>query len=141
MRRLSIGLVLALLLPACAQPTEAQGVGSATLDDESGGVPGVAPQAMPSSSSTPMAPVAAGGAGAGGEPSTQAQAGSGSAPAELCGNGVRDSDEECDGSDLPSASCASLGFEGDAAELGCTSACRLDRAVCSGCASGAAQCL
>lgn len=46
-----------------------------------------------------------------------------------CGDGVRSSGEECDGSDLNGASCASLGLAGDT--LGCTQQCRYDTSGCS----------
>ena len=54
------------------------------------------------------------------------------APASLCGNGVVDVGEFCDGA--PSATCAAVGYTQGA--LKCTSACRLDVSSCIGRLSG-----
>ena len=72
----------------------------------------------------------------------------------LCGNGVRDfcqdsgvfsggsdggavtSREDCDGTDLGGATCASLGFAGGT--LGCDSSCHLDTSQCQTCAPSVA---
>lgn len=45
-----------------------------------------------------------------------------------CGDGVREGDEACDGSDLAGNTCAGLGFAGGA--LACSTACGLDAAAC-----------
>jgi len=58
-------------------------------------------------------------------------AGLGNQPLPLCGNGVRDVFEECDGSDLGEATCASLGFA-SGGTLGCTAGCLLDVSACTG---------
>jgi hypothetical protein len=45
-----------------------------------------------------------------------------------CGNGVKEGIEECDGTDLAGATCASLGFTGGT--LACTAGCRQDTDAC-----------
>ena len=61
----------------------------------------------------------------------------GSLPA--CGDGSIDvPGEQCDGSDLGGASCASLGFAGGA--LACNGSCAFDTATCQSAASLAAKC-
>ncbi len=47
-----------------------------------------------------------------------------------CGNGVLDSTEECDASDLGGASCASLGWE--SGSLGCSASCTYETDLCEG---------
>jgi len=47
------------------------------------------------------------------------------APPPTCGNGARDGSEQCDGTDLGGATCASLGFTPDGT-LACTSGCSFD---------------
>jgi hypothetical protein len=54
------------------------------------------------------------------------------APASTCGNAVKDGSEQCDGSDLGGATCASLGFT-TGGTLACTTGCGYDT---SGCACG-----
>jgi hypothetical protein len=57
----------------------------------------------------------------------------------LCGNGVVDDNEACDGRDLAGQTCLSLGYAGDcsssgecvASGLGCTPACRIDPTGCT----------
>ncbi|HLK10509.1 MAG TPA: DUF1566 domain-containing protein [Candidatus Binatia bacterium] len=46
-----------------------------------------------------------------------------------CGNGVKDGPEECDGTDLGGATCASLGFTGGGT-LACTPGCGFDVSGC-----------
>ena len=48
--------------------------------------------------------------------------------AMTCGNGVAEGDEECDGTDLAGATCATAGFS--QGTLGCTAACRFDVVGC-----------
>lgn len=50
------------------------------------------------------------------------------APARLCGNGVKDPDEDCDGDDLGGLDCASGGLPGG--ELACKSDCSFDFTGC-----------
>lgn len=57
-------------------------------------------------------------------------------PEGTCGNGRRESPEECDGDDLGGTTCEELGVSGD---LGCTSDCRYDFAHCAR-ADGPAEC-
>jgi hypothetical protein len=53
-----------------------------------------------------------------------------------CGNGKIDHEEEnCDGADLGGATCASLGYSGSTAQLGCSSNCTFDRRACAGASS------
>jgi hypothetical protein len=46
-----------------------------------------------------------------------------------CGNGIREGDEDCDGSDLGGQSCISLGFDGGF--LSCSPDCTLDTSGCT----------
>jgi len=54
-------------------------------------------------------------------------------PTPICGNGVAEGDEQCDGSDLRGATCASLGFKGG--PLSCTTppatTCLYDTTACT----------
>lgn len=50
------------------------------------------------------------------------------AASATCGDGVRNGDDACDGTDLAGSTCADLGFAGG--ELACSTACGLDAAVC-----------
>ena len=47
-----------------------------------------------------------------------------------CGNGILESGEQCDGEDVGTATCSSMGFEGG--DLRCDSQCQLDRSWCLG---------
>ncbi|MDD5251426.1 MAG: hypothetical protein PHT12_02210 [Patescibacteria group bacterium] len=47
----------------------------------------------------------------------------------LCGNNIKETGEQCDGSDLGGASCSSVGFGGGA--LSCTASCTFNTAACS----------
>jgi hypothetical protein len=64
-----------------------------------------------------------------------------SAKATVCGDGVADPDEICDGSDLRGDTCELLGLSGGT--LACTAACRFDPSRCTVslpvCGDGAAQ--
>src|SRR5262249_8994911 len=51
------------------------------------------------------------------------------APPPTCGNGARDGSEQCDGTDLGGATCASLGFTPDGT-LACTAGCGFDTSGC-----------
>ena len=46
----------------------------------------------------------------------------------FCGDGVADSGESCDGSDLKQTTCADLGLAGD--QPGCTDSCEIDESRC-----------
>lgn len=48
----------------------------------------------------------------------------------LCGNGVKDSGEACDGSDLGGQTCIGLGFSGGT--LSCTASCSFNTSACTG---------
>jgi hypothetical protein len=48
----------------------------------------------------------------------------------VCGNGTRETGEECDGGDLGGETCQSLGYE--SGSLGCGSDCRFDTSNCGG---------
>jgi hypothetical protein len=51
--------------------------------------------------------------------------------ASVCGNGIAEADEQCDGIDLVSHDCTSLGFDFDGGSLGCNGAtCRYDLSGC-----------
>jgi len=52
---------------------------------------------------------------------------------EQCGDGVQDSNEECDDTDPGDTTCAALGFDGDDTVVGCTSTCSWNRNACSKC--------
>lgn len=47
----------------------------------------------------------------------------------VCGNGIVETGEDCDGGDLAGATCSSLGF--DSGTLACTSSCTFDTSSCS----------
>jgi ELWxxDGT repeat protein len=51
--------------------------------------------------------------------------------AQLCGNGVREGSEECDGLDLGGATCASLGLGPATGTLGCSANCTFSGDFCS----------
>lgn len=53
---------------------------------------------------------------------------------ELCGNGVVDVGEECDGDALDEQTCVTQGMTGGV--LGCTFGCTFDRSNCLGCGNG-----
>jgi cysteine-rich repeat protein len=67
---------------------------------------------------------AAGGGGAGGD------GGAGGTVATVCGNGVAETGELCDGADLNGQSCQALGFDDGA--VTCKADCTLDGSSCSG---------
>ena len=50
---------------------------------------------------------------------------------EVCGNGIREGSEECDGSDFGTETCGSNGCTGGF--LTCTSGCTIDTSTCTGC--------
>jgi len=52
----------------------------------------------------------------------------GGGPTPVCGNGVKESGEPCDGSDLGGATCQSLGWDGGT--LACTAGCAYDTSAC-----------
>jgi hypothetical protein len=56
-------------------------------------------------------------------------------PGPVCGDGVIDLSEECDGNNLGGATCVGEGFSGGT--LGCTPACTLDTSACSNAGEGA----
>jgi hypothetical protein len=49
----------------------------------------------------------------------------------ICQNGIAESPEQCDGSDVDGSSCAMLGYVGG--ELGCTNSCTFDDSACHNC--------
>lgn len=59
----------------------------------------------------------------------------------VCGDGVAEGSEACDGDDFKDASCASLGFQGG--QLGCTTSCEINTVFCFGssatCGDGEAE--
>jgi MYXO-CTERM domain-containing protein len=59
-------------------------------------------------------------------------------PLDICGNGIRENDEECDGEDLGGVDCEELGYAGDG--LACGPDCLYDTGDCEparDCSSGA----
>ncbi len=52
-------------------------------------------------------------------------------PQKLCGNGIIDNGEECDGINLGGKTCANFGCTGGT--LKCTSQCKFDTSSCTGC--------
>ncbi len=52
------------------------------------------------------------------------------APPPICGNGVSDGDEQCDGADLAGTTCLSLGFAAGGT-LGCAAGCGFDTGLCT----------
>lgn len=63
----------------------------------------------------------------------------------VCGNDVKDSDEACDGSDVPAANCAALALpppaDGDDVDLPCLESCEYDSSGCQLCSVPAEDCL
>jgi hypothetical protein len=55
----------------------------------------------------------------------------------VCGNGVVEIGEPCDGADLGVSDCETAGFDGG--ELGCTADCLLDTSACTTCGDGVAD--
>jgi Lamin Tail Domain len=51
-------------------------------------------------------------------------------PASVCGDGVKDGDEDCDGDDLGGLACADVSANFDGGTLSCTPACGLDTTAC-----------
>jgi len=51
-------------------------------------------------------------------------------PLTSCGNGVRESGEQCDGTDLGGFDCGKLGFQAGTGTLGCTAGCKFDTSGC-----------
>lgn len=49
----------------------------------------------------------------------------------VCGNGIKESGEECDGTDVGGATCGNFGCSGGT--LSCTGSCTLDSSTCTGC--------
>lgn len=76
---------------------------------------------------------------AGGTPTGSAGGTPTGAPTGLCGNGVVDPGEDCDGTDLNSETCSSIGYHG-AGNLGCTPQCTWDVSGCTGPFSNHPQC-
>ncbi len=66
-------------------------------------------------------------AGDGGNPAQDA--GGEGGPSTLCGNGVIDTGENCDGSNLNGSSCTALGFQ--SGTLKCTASCQFDASGCA----------
>lgn len=58
------------------------------------------------------------------------------APAPFCGDGVRNGTEDCEGTDVGSATCASLGMGFASGTLGCDASCRYLTTGCSRCGNG-----
>ena len=56
------------------------------------------------------------------------------AQASLCGNGLINTGEQCDGSNLAGATCKSIGYK--TGTLSCSSTCRFDTSGCSGSSGG-----
>jgi hypothetical protein len=54
--------------------------------------------------------------------------------ADLCGNGVVDNGEDCDGAELGGETCVTQGL--DSGDLACTDACTFDLSTCLGCGNG-----
>lgn len=50
--------------------------------------------------------------------------------ASVCGNGVAEDQEQCDGQDLKGMTCATLGMGDASALLGCNSRCMFDTFMC-----------
>ncbi|MEZ4294614.1 MAG: hypothetical protein R3B70_06535 [Polyangiaceae bacterium] len=124
MRILLLSAVLAATsLLGCATQTTTTGTGGAGGTGGSGGT------------TTTTDPGGAGGTG-GAEGGTGGMGGTGggtttstsSTTEDLCGNGVKDDGEQCDGKDLGGKTCASIGFSGG--QLQCNSFCAI---VASGC--------
>lgn len=51
-------------------------------------------------------------------------------PSAICGNGILEPGEECDGTDIGESTCSSLGYPDSPAVPGCTSKCKLSLVPC-----------
>ncbi len=51
--------------------------------------------------------------------------------ASVCGNGIREAGESCDGKDFGTSTCASLVGGGSSGQLNCTAQCEIDKSMCS----------
>ncbi|WP_437719773.1 DUF4215 domain-containing protein [Sorangium sp. So ce861] len=78
----------------------------------------------------PQSPSGGAGAAGGAGGSGGGDGGGGGAGGGACGDGVAELDEACDGADLRSATCESLGFDGG--ELRCSPECTADTSGCAG---------
>ncbi|WP_437312406.1 DUF4215 domain-containing protein [Sorangium sp. So ce385] len=78
----------------------------------------------------PQSPSGGAGAGGGAGSSGGGDGGRGGEGGGACGDGVAALDEACDGADLRSATCESLGFDGG--ELRCSPECTADTSGCTG---------
>ena len=64
-----------------------------------------------------------------------ADAQSNSCTAPVCGNGVKEGTEECDGTDFGGQTCGNFGCSGGS--LSCTGSCTINSGSCTGCGGGA----
>ncbi|MFC1482435.1 hypothetical protein ACFL51_01365 [Myxococcota bacterium] len=56
---------------------------------------------------------------------------------QRCGDGIRDAEEACDGTDFSGDRCADWGLQGE--QPGCTGGCAVDLTACDGCGSGVCE--
>jgi hypothetical protein len=104
------------------------------------GGPGCAPQGTGSVDAAPAAPVEDATPAADAAPGDSARSqeaaslGDSGAKPPLCGNGVVEPGESCDGTAHGGQSCKSLGFDGG--QLRCTLACAFDTLLCTRCGNG-----
>jgi cysteine-rich repeat protein len=114
----------------------ATGVGPASSSSGEGGHGGDATSAGggPSTSSTTSSTST----GEGGAETSSVSSGdpSSTSSGAVCGDGVRNGDELCDGGDLGNETCASQGSPGNG-ELRCDDQCKFDLSQCSRCGNGA----
>lgn len=77
-----------------------------------------------------QAPSGGGGAASTGGGTAGGADGGSDGGADACGNGIAGPNEDCDGTDLKTKTCADVGFE--TGTLVCADACTFDRTACSG---------
>ncbi|EYF07738.1 DUF4215 domain-containing protein [Chondromyces apiculatus] len=126
--------VLAALVGGCdgeddgrlPPPSATGGLGAGTSAGGSGGDPGVGGSG---GSGTGGEGAGEGGSGGAGGAGGAGDGGAGGSVNALCGDGVREGFEECDGGDLGAQTCQSLGY--DEGDLACATTCSFDLSACS----------
>ncbi len=122
------GLSLAFVLVGCAKGTHYVGDGgSSSTGSSAGGDAATSSQSASTAQSTTSAE----------STSADTTASSTGTGAKLCGNGVVDPGEQCDGANLAGRTCATQGIAGGT--LACNPDCTLNTSLCGQCNDGVVQ--